>query len=135
MLTDARKDYVRWCRTVGVTPVQLEVFDRELSGLIQRASLPIEHGPAGTINNGMAPRRLLRAAWNVTDAAFDGFEALVQCRSGAVCRQLIREERFRALGLPWKLIWHAILMSAGKVLPTTHLPAFPHISPSSAAPD
>jgi hypothetical protein len=62
MLTDARKDYVRWCRTVGVTPVQLEVFDRELSGLIQRASLPIEHGPAGTINNGMASRRLLRAA-------------------------------------------------------------------------
>lgn len=62
LLTDARAAYVRWCRAVGTTVLPLEIFDRELSALIQSANLPIEHGTNGTIIRGMAPRRLLQAA-------------------------------------------------------------------------
>ncbi len=61
-LTDARTDYVRWCRATGATPLTLEAFDRELGMLIKSAGLPIETGDAGTVIRGMAPRRLLQAA-------------------------------------------------------------------------
>ena len=62
LLTDARTDYVRWCRATGTAPLTLESFDRELVMLIKSANLPIETGEAGALIRGMAPRRLLQAA-------------------------------------------------------------------------
>ena len=62
LLTNARMDYVRWCRAAGATPLPVETFDKELAGLIKSANLPVENGDAGTIIKGMSPRRLLQAA-------------------------------------------------------------------------